>query len=273
MKKSAVLMTTLACLVFCAVPCFAEINVQWPPPTYDMPRTVFTSDMLSSLAKSLKLSLGAISSTGLRILGITISLSLISGIFIRLLLDKLNLYNSVWKREFHRRVKAEDRRRHLDSIVDDKVADMEINMLAKARFRLRNPLADLNEKIYQRELSFQAEQAIRERYPERALEESIYRREVSAAAGIEFTRRNQVLAAESKVVNRETSFTAEGLFRYRNPNYVKLRKVDDRYLTDEADRQYREQWPERYDQRRQMYEELARDYDERRGRRSRRRRR
>lgn len=273
MKKTVVFITMFFCLITCAVPCFAEIDIPWPPPTYDMPRTVFTTDMLEALPKSLELTFGAISNTGLRIFGVLTSVSLISGIFIRLFLDKLNLYNGVWKREFQRRIKAEDRKRHLDSIVDDKVADMEINMLAKARFRLRNPLADLNEKIYQRELSFQAEQAIRERHPERAFEESIYRREVSAAAGIEFIRRNQVLAAESKVVNRETSFTAEGLFRYRNPNYVRLRKVDDRYLADEADRQYREQWPERYDQRRQMYEELARDYDERRGRRSRRRRR
>ena len=85
-----------------------------------------------------------------------------------MLLDKLNLYNGVWKREFQRKVKALDRRMHLDSIVDDRVAEMEINMLAKNRFRLRNPMADLNEKIYQRELSFQAAQAIRQRHPERA---------------------------------------------------------------------------------------------------------
>ena len=114
MKKTAVFMTIIACLVFCAVPCFAEINVQWPPPNYDMPRTVFTPDMLEALPKSLKLTFGAISNTGLRIFGILASVSLISGIFIRLFLDKLNLYNGVWKREFQRRIKAEDRKRHLD---------------------------------------------------------------------------------------------------------------------------------------------------------------
>lgn len=204
MKKAAIFITMLTCFLFCAVPCFAEIDIPWPPPTYDMPRTVFTTDMLEALPKSLELTFGAISNTGLRIFGVLTSVSLISGIFIRLFLDKLNLYNGVWKREFQRRIKAEDRKRHLDSIVDDKVADMEINMLAKARFRLRNPLADLNEKIYQRELSFQAEQAIRERHPERALEESIHRREISATAGIEFARRNRELATESRIVNRET---------------------------------------------------------------------
>ena len=61
MKKTAVFITVLFCVVFCAVPCFAEIDIPWPPPTYDMPRTVFTLDMLEALPKSLKLSIGAIS--------------------------------------------------------------------------------------------------------------------------------------------------------------------------------------------------------------------
>ena len=269
MKKSAVFLALILLLALCSVPCFAEI--QWPPPNYDMPRTVLSESSFDYLSESLKISYGALSSTGLRIAGVVFSVCLISGIFLRLFLDKLNLYNSVWKREFHRKVKAEDRRRNLDSIVDDRVAEMEIGLLAKARFRLRNPLADLNEKIYQRELSYQADQAIRQRHPERAYEESIYRRQISAAAGIEFMRRNPVLSAESRVANRENNWVSEGIFRYRNPNYVLKRKVDDRFLSDEADRQYREQFPERYDQRREMYENLSREYDEARHRRSRRR--
>lgn len=84
-------------------------------------------------------------------------------------------------------------------------------------------------------------------------------------------RRNSVLSAESRVANRENNWVSEGIFRYRNPNYVLKRKVDDRFLSDEADKQYREQFPERYDQRREMYENLSREYDEARHRRPRRR--
>ena len=269
MKKSAIFLAVILLLALSSVPCFAEI--QWPPPNYDMPRTVLSESSFDYLSESLKISYGALSSTGLLIAGVVFSVCLISGIFLRLFLDKLNLYNSVWKREFHRKVKAEDRRRNLDSIVDDRVADMEVGMLAKARFRQRHPFADLNEKIYQRELSYQADQAIRQRHPERAYEEAIYRRQISAAAGIEFMRRNPVLSAESRVANRENNWVSEGIFRYRNPNYVLKRKVDDRFLSDEADKQYREQFPERYDQRREMYENLSREYDEARHRRSRRR--
>lgn len=147
MKKSAVFLALILLLAFCSVPCFAEI--QWPPPNYDMPRTVLSESSFDYLSESLKISYGALSSTGLRIAGVVFSVCLISGIFLRLFLDKLNLYNSVWKREFHRKVKAEDRRRNLDSIVDDRVAEMEIGLLAKARFRLRNPLADLIRQIRQ----------------------------------------------------------------------------------------------------------------------------
>ena len=101
----------------------------------------------------------------------------------------------------------------------------------------------------------------------------MYRKEVSATAGIEFTRRNEDLAAESKVANRESSYEAEERFRARYPLAVRARKLDDRHIADDVDAMYRTTSPERYHERRAIYDELAREYDERSGRRSRRRRR
>ena len=68
--------------------------------------------------------------------------------------------------EFRRAVKAADRAKNLNAIVDDRVAEMEISGLARQKFRQLHPEADLEERIYQRELSYSAELAFRENHPE-----------------------------------------------------------------------------------------------------------
>ncbi len=67
--------------------------------------------------------------------------------------------------EFRRAVKAADRAKNLNAIVD-RVAEMEISGLARKKFRQLHPNADLEERIYQRELSWSAEQAFRQNHPE-----------------------------------------------------------------------------------------------------------
>ena len=68
--------------------------------------------------------------------------------------------------EFRRAVKAADRAKNLNAIVDDRVAEMEISGLDRQNFRQLHPEADLEERIYQRELSYSAELAFRENHPE-----------------------------------------------------------------------------------------------------------
>lgn len=68
--------------------------------------------------------------------------------------------------EFRRAVKAADRAKNLNAIVDDRVAEMEISGLDRQNFRQIHPEADLEERIYQRELSYSAELAFRENHSE-----------------------------------------------------------------------------------------------------------
>lgn len=141
------------------------MNEQWWTP-YDMPLTAFDAVTFDGFDTSIKMSLGAISGRGLVILGICLSLLMIGGVFRELLLDKLRFIRAVKNREFGRKVSAEDRIRNMDSIVEDRAASMEVNMMAKQRFRMRNPNADLEEKIYQREVSYQADIAFHEKHPD-----------------------------------------------------------------------------------------------------------
>lgn len=149
-------------LVFALVPAFAE--VQWPPPTAEIPRTLFTESSFDWMKESLRVSLGSISNTGLLIIGTTASFGLIAVIFKGLFLKKLRLAQGVSNAEFRREVKAEDRKRNLDSIVEDRVGDMEVSLLAKNRFRHRHPHADVDEAIYRREVSYQANQELGRRH-------------------------------------------------------------------------------------------------------------
>lgn len=241
MKKLYITFVFPLMISLCSVPAYAS---DWSTP-YDMPRVAYDVSAFDIFKTSIKTSLGSMSSTGIVILGIVLSVMLIASIFLRLLLDKLKLFEGVWHREFNRKVSALDRKRNLNEIVDDRVSEMEVSFLAKNRFRLTHSGVDLNEKIYQREIAYQADLAIREAHPERAFEESVFRRELSAQAGIEFHLRDPELATRSGVARREENHEAEGMFRMRNPWHVTERGIDNRFLADEAREQYAERFPER----------------------------
>lgn len=56
--------------------------LSWPPPNYDMPRTILHNDSFDYFSKSLRISYASITNVGLKILGITLSVGLISKIFL-----------------------------------------------------------------------------------------------------------------------------------------------------------------------------------------------
>lgn len=182
MKKLHTTTAFICVSILCAVPAHAS---DWSTP-YDMPRVAYDSSAFDIFVDSIKITLGAISNTGISILGILLSVGLIAIIFSWVFSERLRIAEGVRHREFNRKVSSADRARNLDSIVDDRVGAMEVSYLAKNRFRLRHPTADLEEKIYQRQLSYQAQLADREANPRRDIEESKYRLALSDDAYIEF---------------------------------------------------------------------------------------
>lgn len=75
MKKTIGFILALGILL---VPAFA---VEWPPPAYDMPRTVIDSEAAAHALSGLSDSMRAMGNTGLLIIGILVSVSLIGTIF------------------------------------------------------------------------------------------------------------------------------------------------------------------------------------------------
>ena len=74
-------------LLAAAVPACA---LDWPPPVYEMPRVAYDGSVFGVMTDSLKITMGAIANTGLRIIGVTGSVSLISLVFIRFFLGSLD---------------------------------------------------------------------------------------------------------------------------------------------------------------------------------------
>ena len=157
MTKSVWLAFLPASLFLCAF--------DWPPEPYEMPRTVLTPDILFDCFAGLIQSIKAVANVGLFALGILLCVLVILPKIKRLIFD-VRLDKGVKNNEFRRAVKAADRAKNLDAIVDDRVAEMEISGLARKKFRQLHPDADLEERIYQRELSWSAEQAFRQNHLE-----------------------------------------------------------------------------------------------------------
>lgn len=96
-------------IVFCAF--------TWPPEKYDMPRTVIDAASMEESFSGLWDSFGAIANTGLIIIGIIISVSLIATIFRRLFLGQVNKFNPPRpRRPYSRERYSEARERNLSSV-------------------------------------------------------------------------------------------------------------------------------------------------------------
>ena len=67
--------------------------VEWPPPMYDMPRVAYDGSVFSSMVDSLKITMGSIVNTGLRIAGVISSVTLIALVFGRLFLGNIRQGN------------------------------------------------------------------------------------------------------------------------------------------------------------------------------------
>lgn len=213
-KRLCLFLVFVICFTAAAVPAFA---VEWPPKSYDMPRTVLTPKLVTDSLAGLRSSIKSMGNTGLLILGITLSVSLIFSMFDDFFLGRLRLLEAVKKNEFRRSVRAMDRAKNLDAIVDDRVAEMEINGMARQKYRQLHPEADLEERLYQRQLAYTADLEFRQLHPEVDLERRLYQRQLSHAADQEFWRRNPGLDIEQAVHRKEISHEATEVYRRRHP--------------------------------------------------------
>lgn len=150
MQKRILVVLLLLVSVLCL------FGFDWPPEPYEMPRTVLTPDLVSGSFEGLRLSIGAIGNTGLIILGILIPLSILGSFLDQIIFRPLRIQQGVQRNQFRREVKAADRKKNMQFIVDDRVAEMEINHAARKKFRELHPSADLEERIYQKQLNYVA---------------------------------------------------------------------------------------------------------------------
>lgn len=237
MKKLFYFFTPFMAVLFSHIPAYAA-GVQWPPPAADIPLVAYDSDVWENVfAPSMKLSMGAFTNTGFKILGVIISVALVGSIFMRLFADKLKFNAALDSRAFNRNVKKADSERNFDAMVDDKVIDMRVSHAAKKRFRAQNPQADLEEKIYQRQVSYQAD--------------------------IAFLREPPELAIEKNKANREISFQGSTLFRSRNPNYTHKQAVHNRRIANNVDTDFKRNFSDEILENRTVNAELNRGFNRR----------
>lgn len=125
MKKTIGFILALGILL---VPAFA---VEWPPPAYDMPRTVLDSEAAAYALSGLFDSMRAMGNIGLLIIGILISVSLIGTIFRWLLTLGDNRKTVERSRGGERNLKAEKSRFGQSS----ELREMKLERLQREEFK------------------------------------------------------------------------------------------------------------------------------------------
>lgn len=110
--------------LFCLLSAFS-----WPPDNYEMPRTVLDAATVEESLSGLKITAGSIGNIGLVLIGIIISVSLISTIFKRLFLDKVDSSHPLRGR------KNPSRFRSSAPLVDSRIRENEIGSLGRSRLR------------------------------------------------------------------------------------------------------------------------------------------
>lgn len=216
----------------------------WPPKNYDMPRTVLTTDLVRNTLTGLAGSIRAIANTGLSILGIWLSVCLIGGIFDKYIMSKIRLSEGVAKREFQRAIKAADRAKNMENIVDDRVAEMEVSAMARQKYRELHPREDIEERLYQRELAYNADLEYQELHPERGIEKRIRQKEMAHWADLEYQSLHPREAIERRIRQREIINDADWEYRELHPEADVENAVYRKEVVREANLAYRERNPD-----------------------------
>ena len=220
MNKRGITFCVFLSIFIFSLPAYA---FEWPPKQYDMPRTVITTDLVGHALSGLTGSVRAIANTGLMILGIWLSVCLIGGIFNKYIMTKIRLREGVQKREFQRAIKAVDRAENIESIVNDRVAEMEVSAMARQKYRELHPRADIEERIYQRELAYTADLEYQALHPRAGIEKRIRQREITNAADWEYRDLYPEADVDNAVYRKEVAHDANLVYQERHPEVFKVR--------------------------------------------------
>lgn len=273
MKKS-VFCVICCLLVFMAVPALAETpqwippgtNIPWPPPTptYDIPVIGYDVDTLGIVAESFKLSAKAIASKSLWLMFLCMSIGAIPMILRYFLFNPLK--EGVRRRQFNRKVKAEDIRLNHDEVVADKARDMALSNEARQQFRAEHRDVLLTQKIHDMEFNAEAtdlfkrqnsgllslrriqdmkrnlddRKAFKHQYEDAIIGEKVHDMEISSKARDIFKRENKDSIIMQRVTDMENNLEATQNFKSRNWDSLVAAKVRDMELNHEAREKYNE---------------------------------
>ncbi|RPF41883.1 hypothetical protein EDD70_3009 [Hydrogenoanaerobacterium saccharovorans] len=124
----------------------------WHPQVYEMPRTVLDGSSFDFFSVFVKSAIKSSSSIALIILGVVISVGLISAVISKIVETKIAPMQAVKKRQFGRLVNSLDFERNKSELIDDKVRSMELNLLAKQVFRRKHRDLILTDKSEEMQL-------------------------------------------------------------------------------------------------------------------------
>lgn len=158
------------CILFLVVLLSLFCGYDWPPKPYDMPKTVLTTELVGSYLGGLFNSIRAVGSMGFVISMILAAVFIIPvfvrNVYLKDFLEQQAIGKAVGKKEFSRSVRAADRAKNREAIINERVAEMEINSEARKRFHSLHRDDELEERLYQRELSYSAQIAFLDNHPE-----------------------------------------------------------------------------------------------------------
>lgn len=212
---------------------FTLLEIQWPPPVYEMPTYVpFDSSSLEVVADILKGTMKSVSNTGLLIMGVLISFKLVFAIVGGFFRHKFAVSDGVRKNELRREIGNLDMKRNSGSIAVNREMNMHMNFLARQLYHKFHREDEIEEGIYKRELAHEVDQRIKEKHPEWAIE----KRMESAEAERQYREQARQQRLEDFIRRTREKDEFEAALRQQERDRAAQRIVQSRLDSMEADK-------------------------------------
>lgn len=153
----------------------------WTVP-YDMPSTVLDSSSMSILWDSMSISLRSMGSTGVIILGVVCSVSMIAFIVKLVFMKNVKLKKAVEQRVFNRSVDEEDTYKNFDGILENKLMKNGINRFVHNRDIENNFDAIVNSKVLDRKIIRAVNKADAEKNMDEIVDDKVLSRSINGMA-------------------------------------------------------------------------------------------
>ena len=209
MKKLILIFTVLLIISTISLSVFASETevIKWPPPVYDMPRTVIDTETVSYFSSGLKTSVRSMANIGIKSFGIITVFYSIPIIFRVLFLDKLKIKQASDRREFNRKVNAFDFERNEQSIINDGVLKRRINRKVFAADVERNEDELIDDGVLKRMLNRKIASFDRKFNENSIIEDRVEEMEINHKARSEFRRRHPDIDIEERMYQRQRSYS------------------------------------------------------------------